>query len=172
MSGGWVLILHPHSPSPAVTAQCVPPQGQESQWGKEQEEYQEADSYHKTRLGAANSQKWVTEVRKTDWVGGEVRVGVGRWQQVQGSSPAGCRKVHEASRCQPVGLSKPEGCQGCRGRRREGCHCRHRVGTPAPGLAAEGCTVLAAALRRSRRGEGGGCWCQGHAREREQQISG
>lgn len=67
---------------------------------------------------------------------------------------SGCCKVCEASQCQSVGLGMPKGWQGCRGRRRKGCHCHHRAGTPARGLAAEGCAVLAVALRCSRREEG------------------
>lgn len=41
-----------------------------------------------------------------------------------------------------------------------------------PGAPCRGCAVLAVPLKHSRREEGCCCRCQGHARERERQISG
>lgn len=113
--------------------------------------------------------------------GEEDRLG-GGW----GGCAGGCWKMSVGARAQPGGV--PLSAQGIvvpahgpqhagrvaemQRQEREGCNCHHRVGTLAPGLTAKGCAVLAAALRRSRREEGCCCWCQGHAREWERQISG
>lgn len=76
-------------------------------------------------------------------------------------------RVHEAQRWQPLGLGMLEGWQSCRGRRRETWS-----RDTGPGARCRDCAVLAVALEHSRREEGCCCRCQGHAGEREQQISG
>lgn len=84
-----------------------------------------------------------------------------------GASPAGSCRAHEAQRWRPLGLGVPEGWQGCRGRSRE-----RWSRDSGPGARCRACAVLAVPLKHSRREEGCCCQCQGHAREREQQISG
>lgn len=171
MSGYWGPILHPHSLSPAVRVQHIPHKGR-----KHDEE----------RSRGVPGSEWLAENRvriskqlemgntdEEDCLSGRGRVG-------------GCWKMAVAARTRPGGVpqsapgivlpaygpSMPEGWQGYRDRRREGCHCCHWVGTPAPGLAAECCAMLVVALRHSRREERCCCQCQGHAQEWERHISG